>query len=730
MDVRVPPVWISIAGEGGLYPVTAIPATGKESQAATEATDVRKPGEPVDYRHYVYQRPDPRPDSCAAQDSDSVGILPAQPVARTPTLWVVVGLALVLVLCWTGCNEVRAAFGGRPAKGVPPFGDRVYAVVCLAAVLIPYAYVAWIWCIPLHAFSAAEQVSVSKRPWYWAVEYLVWLPPGIAALLAYFSKGMKRRKGEANTAVGEEPGNESKFAIPWQLIVISCVLLPVALVIYLEHKYWYEFVSRPPDVFFLYERAINVANGLSPVVPAVLLGSAFYFWGYVQLKRIAIRAQWDGVDPFPGKPWADPAARWLEQIDKCRGRLDRDLARPWEAVAVRWNLLVWCVLWFVLCRIAFHFTPAAERLGIEIALFLAMAVLSMLAVAGWMHARKLWGSVRELLRFLGQLPMCDAFKNVPATVSGVFGPYLSYARNGQNQFLFSRRQHHHLVEDAYGRMAELLADKDLPRRDGDAHPYVRALCVLKPAFARQLRSSEVDCKVLSVTARDCLKALAVLWDQPEYPARTSDTASGSPDAEATARLKAAVSESQTATLEHLDVFGRVVRGSLETLVSVFGGADPPARAAEKTLVDPQVDAVVAAWRKRAEDFVALEATIYLSHYCAQMRNLTIFLSSVPLLLLFAASSYTFQPQRLWLLLAGGMIPVVAGTVIRMLFIAERDEVMSRIQKTTPDRIDLRWGFLSHLAIFAAPLIALVVTVSGTASDLVHIFLDPLLEILR
>jgi hypothetical protein len=145
---------------------------------------------------------------------------------------------------------------------------------------------------------------------------------------------------------------------------------------------------------------------------------------------------------------------------------------------------------------------------------------------------------------------------------------------------------------------------------------------------------------------------------------------------------------------------------------------------------PDANQVLRAWLARAQDFVALEVVAYLSQFFVQMRNLALFLALAPLLMLFAVTSYPFQPQRLWLLLACLLIGIMTVAVIRIIFQVERDELVSRILKTTPNQLNFHWSFLSRVFLYAAPLLGVLVALSSDLSDLVHAWLDPLLQLAK
>src|SRR5262249_14459221 len=109
-----------------------------------------------------------------------------------------------------------------------------------------------------------------------------------------------------------------------------------------------------------------------------------------------------------------------------------------------------------------------------------------------------------------------------------------------------------------------------------------------------------------------------------------------------------------------------------------------------------IDKKVRTWLALAQDLVALEVTVYLSQFFVHLRNLILFLTIAPLLMLLAVSSYPFQPQRLWLLLAGALVGIGTATVVWIIIQIERNEVVSHILSTTPNRLNFHWHFLGQI----------------------------------
>jgi hypothetical protein len=690
-DRHCPPVWISVVGQGGFSPVTAVAATdGNAFDGYLFRRDARAPGDGGERR--------PR----------------AELVPGYPTLWIVAVLGVALLLGNAGYAYARAAV--YPAAGATPGGaddargllelfrpradsrrrgQRFYVFVCLSSCLATFAFLGYVWLIPHAGWILGREYPVRvSYPHRVAPAVIVLLTSAFALLLLLRAT----RAVVQTTAVPPAPPADAGVrsaerkrprylarVLGQHRVALLCLILLLILTVHLAGRRGQSPSEQSDDhlVFltnieplFFFERATNLTSGVSPAMSVVLLGFAFYLWGYVQLKRLAIRDRWRGVDPFP-PPRTDDEKSCLKQLAKCRNHLEYVLVKPRSAFTVRWAALVWLALAFVFCRIASRFTPAVDGIFIESVLLVALAGLAMLIVSSWMYLRKLWGSTRDLLVAVTLLPLHGAFQRIPRALTQSLGPYLSYARDGRRQLLNQRARLYQMTASDYAGVAgNLSAAAALP-------PDM--VLDLKKAMTSPGDGARGDWETFSVAARALLRTLLHVRRNPALA---------------------------------------------ENLLPPEPRAEDAAEHAGGRPAVPSGDAAVRHWLTQAEDFVALEVTVYLSQFFVQLRNLTLFLSFAPMLLLLAVSSYVFQPQRAWLLLAGGTIALMTFFVIRTVTQIERDELISRIQKTTPDRLNLHWAFLSHVALYAAPLLGVLVAVSSSSSDLLHTWLDPLLQIVK
>src|SRR5262249_27740804 len=84
------------------------------------------------------------------------------------------------------------------------------------------------------------------------------------------------------------------------------------------------------------------------------------------------------------------------------------------------------------------------------------------------------------------------------------------------------------------------------------------------------------------------------------------------------------------------------------------------------------------WLGRAEDLIALEMVNFLSECTIHLKNLAEYLAVCPILLMLAATSYPFQPQRFLVVAVWALLIGVAAGVIWVYVEMERNEVLSRI----------------------------------------------------
>jgi hypothetical protein len=128
-----------------------------------------------------------------------------------------------------------------------------------------------------------------------------------------------------------------------------------------------------------------------------------------------------------------------------------------------------------------------------------------------------------------------------------------------------------------------------------------------------------------------------------------------------------------------------------------------------------------------ERYVATIVALYVGGYMAQLRMLVYGLMAAASLLLFAVASYPFQPERPPLDLLAGLLVAVMAVILYVLIQINRNGLLSRIVRSTPDRFTPDTGFLTSVGTYVLPLLAvLLLHVLG----LFRVVLDPLFALLR
>ena len=705
VDEHRPPVWISIVGVGGLYPVAVVPNRITWDSQGRE--------QDIGYKDYVY-----RADAKAPEDSDTTegarfrifhpGLLIVPVLGITLLLLYVTGSYLAVVLRWPQWHSGKEPQSGTqlqkffwPRSPRLRWRQQLYAAVCLTSVPVVYVCLVSVWLLPLGHWLLVKDSPVQVRPWQWIT------PVVLLYVLGFFFATVGVRLGLGVVSLWKAPASVLRLLRrilgERSVIWISLALL-LPLVAYLVVNGGWPRGWQPGEALLFADRATALASGVSAVVPIFCIGLAFYAWSYAHLKRLYLLDKPATENPCP--PVGDEP---LPRIAHWHGEVSRDLRRPRRALYINKGTFlfwfIWIMLFFAFSRLSIHFVPAVEGVVTEALILVSLTVLSTLIVYGWLHLWKVWGSLRQLLNTLALLPLRTAYQRIPTTVTNQLGPYLfpfaSYlfsAKPEQQNLLAYRLDQYGLLIAEYPRIAaDLKTATALPAPLQDR--FTGTLVLVSPDLTR--------------TARDCVSLLEYIHHHPDLAERLLEKAP---------EEKTDHSSSSPREADH--------SVNIRKIHTPTPGQNATLEIREEIRPETSVDPAVRHWLARAEDFAALEVAVYLSQLFAQLSNLIIYMSIIPVLFLLAVTSYPFQPQRLWMILGVILIGLVTGSVLWIIFQIERNEMISRIVKTTPNQLNFHWGFLSHVLVYAVPLLGIVVAMSSDVSDLVHSWFDPLLGLMK
>jgi hypothetical protein len=402
--------------------------------------------------------------------------------------------------------------------------------------------------------------------------------------------------------------------------------------------------SQPPVIhFFLYVRATELSSGLSPLLPMGLLGTAAFVLGLCCLRQANQCRHTWLKCPYP-RIWSG-----VMEADR---ELRKEFRNPvyflcdLRYLGVTLGLAIPLLL-FCLWDVFVVSLPSGEGRAWDGFMQLAFWILIALVVLILARFLVLWSRLEKLLEEILRVPMVAAFERLPHEIGRLFGGYL-----------FSPRPSHRTIATAAWAL---------------------------PAQARKELAEEI--------ARS-RPTLEWVFGRPEPTSRPNSGQEDRPDINWLAnrlRRKAA---------QYLHELPREWQN--QSVDDAFGREHPP---------EPQPEPPSAAYRRptlaEKENFIAAFVVFYLANYFVQLRMLVYALAGASLLLLVTAAGYTFQPEtpRIHALL--GLFATVAGGIVFVLYKINRNGLLSRILRTTPNRFTPDAGFLSSVAQFVLPVVTVV-----------------------
>ncbi|OWK40480.1 hypothetical protein FRUB_05399 [Fimbriiglobus ruber] len=134
-----------------------------------------------------------------------------------------------------------------------------------------------------------------------------------------------------------------------------------------------------------------------------------------------------------------------------------------------------------------------------------------------------------------------------------------------------------------------------------------------------------------------------------------------------------------------------------------------------------------AWQDIAEQFVAVQAVIFLAPLFTQMRYLALMAAAAVGALLVAATEYPFQPEKLIMYATVGLVAAVLAVIVWVLYRINKSEIVSRVTRTTPGQFSLTSGFVVNFVQLALPL---VFVAAAQMSGWLRTIVEPFLAVLK
>lgn len=468
----------------------------------------------------------------------------------------------------------------------------------------------------------------------------------------------------------------------------------------------------PHNVIY-FERVVSLTNGVSSFLPRMLFCAALLGWSYFLVKKLHLANHYSVACPFPCNGWAS--------FTGLRG-LHQDVQSELMPPSTLQKHFGWCVLMFVLVLIGFinlaaHATWPVDGRGFGLWALFGFATGSFLLLFTLLQFHFAWHSLRKLLRFVALLPMQSAFERLSDKVVGTFGHYLHSLRPRHSHLAISVQQFH--------RVRRLF-----PAFRSRLQKVVKGSLHLEPldSATRDAVWQEVR---LAFPKPELEPAIVQQFDRELNPVLEMDL---EPPVGSKALEWGGVTGEDIQQLSQHCLQVLYPLWSLHTMAEAFGKTAPGGEATEKPgaargfLSLPEGDPI-REWIVAAEDFVAIEIIRYLSQFIVQLRNLLTCLTLGSLLLVLAATVYPFFPQHKLLLFLTFLAGSIAVFILTFLVQLNRDELISRITRSAPNRFTPDLSFLHGTTAYVLPILAGLMVQLPLVTSTLRSLLDPLFHIL-
>lgn len=470
-----------------------------------------------------------------------------------------------------------------------------------------------------------------------------------------------------------------------------------------------------PGTRLLYmERAAHLGAGCSPILAGGFMALGLFLYGVLALALLRLQTDYHVDCPYPRmsesatnpeKPHFDILNRIADQTDRMNGlvfglwTLMRRKGRTFlVALTAAAALLV------VPPLLRAHGTW--EGGAWDLAFLGGIATLFGLAFLSTFRVYAIWRDLERLLRLIGRVPMVGAFDRLPAEAYRVFSQYLLNGRRRGEDILIP-----HALLVRLGRAgAPVVA------------PATATTADIPQAILNRLRNVRLDFEEVGVAGPGAGPADATGTAHAlERVPTTGAVGDARPDGDEgpMGRELSGVQASE---------FSAVSRELVTELVPHWVGRPiPDAYGHQVGAAATEADADEPGWQGVAEQFIAIQAVIFVAQYFHQLR-LMAYMAALPAgALLMAVTSYPFMPERLIMYSAVGVVAAVLGVLLWVLYRINKNTIVSRVTRTTPGRLSLDAGLVQNFVAFVLPLLLIaVVQVGGRWRTVV----EPVLDMIR
>lgn len=439
-----------------------------------------------------------------------------------------------------------------------------------------------------------------------------------------------------------------------------------------------EATAGPDPLTFVALRLLDPFR-MSPAAPLVYIAAGVYVWALFALIRIGRLAR------FPASAPCDPSVVEESPVSKAITSLWEELSMPWSKA--RYSFVVVVLLSFVGWRFVERLRPSFEGPAYDRAFQMGCVVLALFLAAEAVRFLTLSNLLMDLLRELASQPMIDAYDRIARRVAGSFGLQLDARVPTPHELKISAFTCRSLAN---------LATQPVPFQKLD----------LAGAAAR-VEASMIALDSAPHLASTQLAAHAALFD-------------------AAGRVHEGLEEIWKTRARAPDV--RQAAEDLSVTELLPGGRH--AKAPTPLLLMAAMPRERYIWTRMAEDFVALRISTFIYQVLHELRHTLTFVLLGALLLVASVTAYPFQPAQFLRLCSWSVVVLVVIMAFTRMLALERDEILSRLGGTRPDRIEWNAAFVQQLAIYVVlPLVGAVIGLFPGLGDALATQLSTLARIL-
>ncbi len=513
-----------------------------------------------------------------------------------------------------------------------------------------------------------------------------------ALLIALWPSGKKQ--------VGRETAKaEDELNLPALGSAITVVVALVLFAAFLSGGWLHKASSKDYySAFFTSLRSLDLFSGVSPLVPLLLIFMAGFLWALSSFRRLRQLEVFEGKRGFLS--FAGPFSEINRFEDRVRGHLGcPSLHLPGAIVVV--VVAEWSIGYLFGFRLVNSFEDPAFNWLLGVAFF----VVSLALWCGVLRFYCVWQELRRLLHHLHCAPP-KAYKRfqsscVAAHKIDLASPpptLASLAYSIDQAWTLCLRARRLLLaqkvrlKPAVGDEARW-ASAEIRSQGQEARWSIAELknrTEAEPVVARELTPDQVV--ALQRLGSDEMTNLVHDAETHFKDARLADV-EGDWRGALTHRVNAREVLSHVVgkvSLALHDAWWEELRGPSEKT------ADPAKSKAEEDVF------------RLGEDFLVGRVANFLAYVLPQMQNLIVTSISGLLLLLFAVSSYPFQPHNLLLLFNWVVILAFVGIAMWVFIQMSRDPVLSSLNGTKPGKINWDWDFVFRIFMYGiVPILALL-----------------------